>query len=76
MEVDSLFEIRNNLIGVSGYYDDVEADEDYTEEMEINNNYSNDGIYIYLIDDNKIILKKLWLIELEENILILLWKIN
>ena len=58
MAPDLLFEIRNNLIGVSWEYDDAEADESYTEEME-KNNHSNDGIFIYSIDNNKIIEKKI-----------------
>ena len=58
MAPDLLFEIRKNLIGVSWEYDDAEADESYTEEME-KNNHSNDGIFIYSIDNNKIIEKKI-----------------
>ena len=57
MAPEHLLEIRKNLIGVSWNYDDEEADESYTEEME-KNNHSKDGIYIYLIDNNKIIEKK------------------
>ena len=57
MEVSTLFEIRNNLIGVSWDYDDAEADETFDEETETIN-HSNDGIYIYLIDKNEIINKK------------------
>ena len=56
MEARSLFEIKNNLIGICWEYDDAEADLSY-DEPTFELNHSNDGLAIYLID-NKIKEKK------------------
>ena len=60
MDAMSLFEIRNNLIGVIWYFDDAASDLSFTEkdEKDYIHNHSNDGIYIYSVDNNKIIEKK------------------
>ena len=59
MEPTSLFEIKNNLIGVSWQYDDAEADYTIEESMNIHKYHENDGIYIYLISSNKMIEKNI-----------------
>ena len=58
MEATSVFEIRNNLIGVPWKFDDEEADCTYKDIKTIHRNHLNDGIYIYLISNNKIMQKK------------------
>ena len=57
MEPTSLFEIKNNLIGVPWKYDDAEADYTIAERKNIHKYHKNDGIYIYLISGNKMIEK-------------------
>ena len=59
MQAGSPFEIRNNLIGVTWEYDDVEADDTDVVEEIYERNHLNDGIFIYLVDNNKIIKKKI-----------------
>ena len=53
----SLFEIRNNLIGVFWEFDDASYDTPSTEEGFLKK-HSNDGLYIYSIQNNKIFEKK------------------
>ena len=59
MQAYSPFEIKQNLIGVSWDYDDLEAEESYEEEEQWEENHKDDGIYIYSIDNDKIIEKKI-----------------
>ena len=59
MAVNSVFEIRNNLIGATWKYDDAEADS-IRDERKFHQNHLNDGIYLYLINNNKIIQKKIF----------------
>ena len=47
MEPTSLFEIKNNLIGVPWQYDDAEVDYTIAESMNIHKYHENDGIYIF-----------------------------
>lgn len=55
----SLFEIKNNYIGVSWEYDDVEEDDSLLDCDENNvNSHKNDGLIIYLVDNNQIKEKK------------------
>ena len=73
ISASSLFEIRDNLIGVYWNYDDAEADEIFNDGNISEQNHFNDGIYIYLIENDKIIEKKFCLVlTLEEYILMLL----
>ena len=58
MRAISLFEIRNNLIGVFWNFDDAEKDEIIKDINIMKKYHSNDGIYIYSIQNNKIIHKK------------------
>ena len=53
----SLFEIRNNLIGVFWEFDDASYDTPSTEDRFLKK-HSNDGLYIYSIQNNKIFEKK------------------
>ena len=59
MEATSVFEIRNNLIGVPWKFDDAEKDYTIKDIKMIHRNHLNDGIYIYLISKDKIIQKKI-----------------
>ena len=54
----NLFEIRNNLIGVFWEFDDASYDTPSTEERFLKK-HSNDGLYIYSIQNNKIFEKKI-----------------
>ena len=58
----SLFEIKNNFVGVCWVYDDVEADNSFSED-EFYNNHKNDALIIYSMNGNEIkeikILKKI-----------------
>ncbi len=62
MEPLSLFEIKNNFVGVCWVYDDVEADNSFSED-EFYNNHKNDALIIYSMNGNEIkeikILKKI-----------------
>ena len=58
MQPESLFEIKNNFIGVGWEYDDAEADDTSVDEETANNNHKNDGLIIYLVNNNKIQEKK------------------
>ena len=53
----NLFETRNNLIGVFWEFDDASYDTPSTEEGFLKK-HSNDGLYIYSIQNNKIFEKK------------------
>ena len=57
LEAASIFEIRKNIIGVFWERDDEEADDCFTQER-FYKNHSNDGLYIYSVNNNKIIEKK------------------
>ena len=57
LEAASIFEIRKNIIGVFWERDDAEADDYFTQER-FYKNHSNDGLYIYSVNNNKIIEKK------------------
>ena len=59
MEATSVFEIRNNLLGVPWKFDDAEKDYTIKDIKMIHRNHLNDGIYIYLISKDKIIQKKI-----------------
>ena len=48
MEATSVFEIRNNLIGVPQKFDDAEKDYTIKDIKMIHRNHLNDGIYIYI----------------------------
>ena len=76
MHAISLFEIRNNLIGVFWEFDDAEKDEIIKDINIMKKYHSNDGIYIYSIQNNKIIHKKLCLVLILVFILMLFWIIN
>lgn len=58
MEALSIFEIKNNFIGVSWEYDDAEAD-DTIDEEDANDKHKNDGLIIYLVNNNEIKEKKI-----------------
>ena len=58
MQPESLFEIKNNFIGVGWEYDDAEADDTSVDEETANNNHKNDGLIIYLVNNNNIKEKK------------------
>ena len=59
MEATTVFEIGNNLIGVPWKFDDAEKDYTIKEINAIHRNHINDGIYIYLISNDKIIQKEI-----------------
>ena len=56
----SLFEIKNNLIWVSWEYNDVEADDSISDNLNGKYliNHKIDGLIIYLVDNNEIIEQK------------------
>ena len=58
MEVKFLFEIKNNLIGVNQRYDDAEADS-IMDRRKFYKNHINDGLYVYLVSNNKLIPKNI-----------------
>lgn len=58
MEAASIFEIRNNLIGVFWKRDDAEADDIIPIKEGCYKKHSNDGLYIYSVNNDKIIEKK------------------
>ena len=56
----SLFEIKNNYIGVSWEYDDADEDDSPLDCVENNvKGHNNDGLIIYLVDNNEIKEKKI-----------------
>jgi hypothetical protein len=57
MEATTVFEIRNNLIGVPWKFDDAEKDYTIKDIKSFHRFHLNDGIYIYLISKDKIIQK-------------------
>ena len=60
MQTLSIFEIKNNFIGVSWEYDDAEADDTSRDEEHYNNDHKNDGLIIYLVNNNEIQEKKVF----------------
>ena len=55
----SLFEIKDNLIGVFWEFDDASYDTPFTKE-EFLQTHSNDGLHIYSIENNKMFEKKIF----------------
>jgi hypothetical protein len=85
MQALSIFEIKNNFIGVSWEYDDAQADETIGEDEDEDDRFKNDGLIIYLVNNNEIKEKKImekklvsgkFFFVLLENIFILQYSIN